>query len=513
MPYKTDGSDVPGNIIKMGAEKRRQWAQVWNSAYERCMDEPDADRDDCEGSAFAQANGVVLDAEQEPGGPEMCVCPECGAQVEKERGIPCRAIDCPECGSAMIALVNNNEEVAMHDKETDSAEELTLTPEQEPEQEAEQAPPEDAPESTLPEDIPAEEPAAEMDSFGQVRDLLQSALDIITQMMPSDDGPEMPEEPPMEAAELAETFAEIAVSPVRIVEAETPADRRLPLTLDVGIIKVGPGNKRDNHYYTREMLERDGNIFEGLTMHTVDHREDLRSEGTDVSTVEEVLGVHDFDDGAYLVGRVVAYDPNFCEKTRNRALARQLGKLQCSILAKGEAQPGEIGGQQYNVVTGITEGKFVDWVTRAGAGGHAMAIAESAAEPEEDEEEAIETETETQELDVGDSKPVTLSEDAESTPETAENPVEEAIQSLALTEVVAALGKTNLPASSVAELANVSYQYLSELEQAVTAEVGRLKAAGSGAPLGIGTPSQPPPKSTREIKAEQQAVNRKWLRR
>ena len=53
---------------------------------------------------------------------------------------------------------------------------------------------------------------------------------------------------------------------------------------------------------------------------------------------------------------------------------------------------------------------------------------------------------------------------------------------------------------------------MSELEQAVAAEVARLKALGSGAPLGIGTPPAPRPKTLQEIKAEQQAVNRKWLR-
>jgi hypothetical protein len=392
-------------------------------------------------------------------------------------------------------------------------------------------------------DVPAEEPDAEQNSFKQIATHLQAALEIITQMMPS--GEPETEVPPVETAELAETFAEISVSPVRIVEAETPADRRLPLTLDVGIIKVGPGNKRDNHYYTREMLERDGKIFEGLTMHTVDHREDMRSEGTDVSTVEEILGIRDFADGAYLVGRVVAYDPNFCEKTRNRAIAKKLDKLQCSILASGEAQPGEVDGKQYNIVTGITEGKFVDWVTRSGAGGHAMAIAESAApvvnnyhlstgtgngassthtgvnnhnlsaangSGESSTQTEPESETETQESEPATPKPVTLSEDAEPETEPEQAPAEEVIQSLPLAEVIAALGNTNLPASSVAELASGLYHESSELEQAITVEVRRLKAAGSGAPLGIGTPQRPQSKSIREIQAEQQAVNRKWLR-
>jgi len=46
---------------------------------------------------------------QEPGGPERCVCPECGHMAEKERGVPCRSVQCPECGAEMIADVAANE--------------------------------------------------------------------------------------------------------------------------------------------------------------------------------------------------------------------------------------------------------------------------------------------------------------------------------------------------------------------------------------------------------------------
>ena len=39
----------------------------------------------------------------QPGGPEMCVCPECGYGTEKERGTPCRSMTCPKCGATLIA--------------------------------------------------------------------------------------------------------------------------------------------------------------------------------------------------------------------------------------------------------------------------------------------------------------------------------------------------------------------------------------------------------------------------
>jgi len=46
----------------------------------------------------------------EPGGPEMCVCPECGYEEEKERGTPCRSVMCPKCGVMMVAKVEDEEE-------------------------------------------------------------------------------------------------------------------------------------------------------------------------------------------------------------------------------------------------------------------------------------------------------------------------------------------------------------------------------------------------------------------
>ena len=62
MPYKTDGSDVPETIAGLSATKRRQFAAVWNSAFEACVgdDAGDEERAECESSAYAQASGAVL---------------------------------------------------------------------------------------------------------------------------------------------------------------------------------------------------------------------------------------------------------------------------------------------------------------------------------------------------------------------------------------------------------------------------------------------------------------------
>jgi hypothetical protein len=34
-----------------------------------------------------------------PGG--KCVCPNCGARQDHQRGVPCNSLTCPKCGAAM----------------------------------------------------------------------------------------------------------------------------------------------------------------------------------------------------------------------------------------------------------------------------------------------------------------------------------------------------------------------------------------------------------------------------
>jgi cation transport regulator ChaB len=63
MPYTTDSPDLPDKVKALSANKKAQWVKVFNSALESCEAE---DGDDCEGSAFAQANGVVFEEKAEP---------------------------------------------------------------------------------------------------------------------------------------------------------------------------------------------------------------------------------------------------------------------------------------------------------------------------------------------------------------------------------------------------------------------------------------------------------------
>lgn len=69
----------------------------------------------------ARGEGQGVDGEQqEDGGVETCVCPECDTEVEHKRGIPCVETKCPECGAKM-------EPKTKEDSDEDDAEELDGT--------------------------------------------------------------------------------------------------------------------------------------------------------------------------------------------------------------------------------------------------------------------------------------------------------------------------------------------------------------------------------------------------
>lgn len=259
-----------------------------------------------------------------------------------------------------------------------------------------------------------------------------------------------------EAEPVAEAFAESLTGQIEIVEADAPASPRDPLAIKMRLIRAGPGNPKDNHYYPGEVLRRDAHVFEGVKMYTVDHNEADRSERTEVAKIRSIV---DYEEDGSPVGDVIIFDPAFAEKTRNRAKAGQLDSLECSILAKGMAKEGDVDGTKYNVVEAIESAQAVDFVTRAGAGGQALSIAES--------EAGVDAEVETSEPDP---KPTPLLEKE---------------------RVVAVLRETNLPKPSQERLADEAYPDENALHEAVLRETAYVKSiSGSGQPLGAG-PSQP----------------------
>lgn len=157
--------------------------------------------------------------------------------------------------------------------------------------------------------------------------------------------------------------------------AETHDSESRPLedgSLDFKLIEPGWGNIRDHNYYPKEMLRRDAHKFEGIQMHEVQHDDKMRTTRTWVATVTEA-GKRFTESGAPIC-RAFIHDSTFLDRCKNLEEGGLLTKLQNSIVARGVTSKGKIGNKQGNIVQEITAPKYVDFVTQAGAGGHALAL-------------------------------------------------------------------------------------------------------------------------------------------
>ena len=333
----------------------------------------------------------------------------------------------------------------------------------------------------------------------------------------------------LEAEEAVSEFSESATGQaIQVIHADLQEnENRAPLYMEVELIQPGPGNKRDNHYYPAEVLERDAHIFEGVKMYVTNHNEHERSERTEVSQIEKIIG---FSENGAPVARVAVFDPDFAEKTRNREKMGKLNTLECSILASGMAKSGKRDGQKYKIVEAITQAHAVDWVTRAGAGGRAIALAEhdelEVSMPESDKElaeveEALEatkiheqeTEAETENETQPETEPAQVEDEQE--PETETTP-EEVTESdpvyLSEADVTAYLGETKLPVVSRERLLSQQYIDQAALLEAVKGEIAYIEAlTGAGKPNA--KPAQVPMPKQRtlaEIKEAQDAVNKRY---
>jgi hypothetical protein len=300
---------------------------------------------------------------------------------------------------------------------------------------------------------------------GQGSDVM-SALELLEQMVmprdeeeepePDEGEPEMEEEAEVET-DASESLTESLTGAIQIAEADDPKSPRDPLAIKMRLIKAGPGNPHDNHYYPGQVLRRDAYVFEGVKMYTTDHNETDRSERTEVAKIRKII---DYEEDGSPIADVMIFDPMFAEKTRNRAKAGELDSLECSILAKGIAKEADIDGQTYNVVESIESAQAVDFVTRAGAGGQALSIAESADPPPEPEQLEL--------------------PEAEPEPAKPESMLEKA-------RVLSVLRETNLPKPSQERLADSEYQTDAALAEAIAKEKDFIKSVtGSGQPLGGG---------------------------
>jgi hypothetical protein len=343
----------------------------------------------------------------------------------------------------------------------------------------------------------AEADVAEAD-MSKLRSLLTQALRMLG---PEEEAPEE-EEPEKEAPaeELGECdLVESFEGSIALAESDVVATgARAPLKLDVVLIRPGWGNKNDMNYYPADMLRRDAKVFEGVKMYTTDHRPGEKSERTEVSKVQEIVGFT--DDGAP-IGRAVIFDPDFAEKTRNRAIAGELRSLECSILARGKKREGQVNGIKGHIVEAITSAASVDWVTKGGAGGHAQNLAEA----ETTGGDSVETnEIQTEEVERTMENEVVVAEETETT---------EQETWLSEDAVASILAEAKLPDQAKARLAGMQYSDEGALKEAVQAEADYVKElTKAGQPVvPQSTIAQSKPVTLAEREAAMSAVNQRWL--
>lgn len=303
---------------------------------------------------------------------------------------------------------------------------------------------------------------------------------------------DQPTEPaPMAAAEaepMAESLAESLVESFDgailevsedISEAKSADDD--PLKIKIKLIEPGWGNKRDNHYYSREMLEAAAPKFVGAKMYATNHRDEEKNVMTEVATILKHDG---FTQSGAPVMEVGIHDPYFARTVRNRHKLGTLNQLENSILATGSVKMGEVGGRPGKIVEAINEVKSVDFVTRAGAGGHALALAESeeGAMPQENVAEVATTVAVNTNTVIAGATTVPVAI------------VEEVAPLLSEVEVTTLLKEdAGLPEASKERLTKGQYATKEALQEAVVTEKAYIKAlTGSGRPAGLGESAAAP---------------------
>lgn len=283
-------------------------------------------------------------------------------------------------------------------------------------------------------------------------------------------------------AAVSEALGESAEGVEVLSEGAIPNDGQGPLTLKVKLIEPGFGNKRDGHYYPAATLSRDAHVFKGAKMYETDHRPEDKNTRTWVSTIRDIVG---FSETGAPLAEVVVHDPSFAQRMRNLKQAGMIEQMACSILANGQVRAGEIEGQKARIVEAITDAQAVDWVTRAGAGGQALAIM-SEAQTEPDSKEGGTTMAEQQE------------------PAQTNEPVQE---KLATDCVASILKEAALPDLATQRLGEREYATEEQLREAIAAEVAYIKeVTGSGQVRDMGGTAKPEPKKPSERLAEKQAA-------
>lgn len=167
---------------------------------------------------------------------------------------------------------------------------------------------------------------------------------------------------------------------IRLSEAGQVDDatREVPVL----IIKEGMGNQVDNHFYSRELLQKIAKMFEGVKAYA-DHPSKSEESDRPERSIKDIVGYYHspkfvevggrgaisailkINDGSSydwawdLVKEAVSYSGKFKDKDL----------VGISINAFGNSHPVEMKDQLVNVVDDLTEVQSADIVTQAGAGG------------------------------------------------------------------------------------------------------------------------------------------------
>ena len=200
--------------------------------------------------------------------------------------------------------------------------------------------------------------------------------------------------PPVREARTLAIGTKLADFTVR--EAASDLSDPQPPTADVIIIRAGPGNPADAHFYTKACLEDSiaRGIWDGVPCH-VDHPTDSEDKEIPERSVESMAGyftdaklVTVTDDATH--ERVCAVSATFRPESGHEMVLRKLrtaaqysqehpnrSYIGFSINATGSGEPDTIDGREYDRVDQITGVTSVDIVTRAGAGGKLLTFKES----------------------------------------------------------------------------------------------------------------------------------------
>lgn len=305
----------------------------------------------------------------------------------------------------------------------------------------------------------------------------------------------------MEPADLTESDAERYAA---VIESGKPTHAYV----DIVAIQPGWGNKRDNHYYPAEVVasEDTRKLFVGAKMYESEHNPADKNNRTWVSTVVEAVGVHKSGAPIY---RVAVHDPYFAIKAQNLNKMGLLNMLECSIQGEGKAVPGFTEGAR----TGKRLDSFIritniDWVTKAGAGGHAVGLVNESDTGGTMEGQTQATPTAQSQTVTPAAAPVAENvavNEQNQAPQTA--PQAQAPKFLEAAEVNKILEASHLAEISRTRLAERQYSDADAVKTAIQAEIDYLKeATGSGKP--VGGFSQRTPQQT-EVLAEVSAAKDK----